>query len=263
MSLPAEVAVTDAILRRADATPNLIDDLVEAGIPRFSTVGLPPVRTGLVPIVPDLAVAEEAATAGYDSLGLVAAASEAFSERHLDGSVDELMHRVRRVLLDGPLEVRYRAYVETITHCPYEGEQDADWVAHLAETLIEWGADEVVLVESLGKATPFEIERVLFEVQESVPSERLGTKLSDAYGMAIANAMSVLDAGVASFESTAGGIDGFCATEDLVHLLDGLEVSSGIDPIEVARTMVRFCERHGFDYKSRAGIALLDAGDGK
>ncbi len=263
MSLPAEVVITESVFRRVGLSPNLLDVLSAAGIARFSVAGLPPPRPGLIPLVPDLDAAERAAAAGYDSLALVAVASDQFAEAHYDGTVDELMHRIRRVLLDGPLEVSYRAYLETVTHCPYEGEQEADWVAHLAETLVEWGAEKVVLVESVGRATPYEIERVLFEVQEGVQVDRLGMRLSDVYGMAIANAVSAMDAGVASFESTAGGIDDFCATEDLVYLLDGLGVVTGIDSVGVATPMIGFCESRSVDYKSRAGRALVDAEEAK
>ena len=91
-------------------------------------------------LVPNLKGLEAAVAAGIDRIGVLTAASDTFSERNLNATVDESMHRIRRIILDAPEDVVTRGYVSTATHCPYEGEQDPDWVAHLVETLIEWGA---------------------------------------------------------------------------------------------------------------------------
>ena len=91
------------------------------------------------------------------------------------------MHRIRRIVLDGPLDMRFRAYISTATHCPYEGEQDPDWVAHLAETLVEWGVDEVFLGETIGKATPAHVDRLLDEVLDRVPVAKVGVHFHDTY----------------------------------------------------------------------------------
>ena len=161
-----------------------------------------------------------------------------------------------------------KAYVSTATHCPFEGEQDSDWVAHLAETLMEWGAHTVHLGETIGKATPYHIERLLDEVLDRVAVDKVGVHLHDTYGQAIANTMVALDHGVSMMDSSAGGLGGCpyapgasgnVATEDLLYLLDGVGIEHGIDLLKVADVAQRFCLEHNLDYNSRAGRALLAA----
>ena len=180
------------------------------------------------------------------------------------------MHRIRRIILESPPEVTVRAYVSTATHCPYEGEQDPDWVAHLAETLIEWGAHTVHLGETIGKATPYHIERLLDEVLGRIDAGLVGVHLHDTYGQAIANTMVALERGIDKMDSSAGGLGGCpyapgaagnVATEDVLYLLDGLGIEHGIDVRGVAKVALAFCHDHNLAYGSKAGAALLAAKD--
>jgi hydroxymethylglutaryl-CoA lyase len=168
--------------------------------------------------------------------------------------------------------VSVRGYVSTATHCPYEGVQDPDWVAHLAETLIEWGAHTVFLGETLGKATPAHVNRLLDEVLDRVPVEMVGAHFHDTYGQAIANTMAVLERGVAMMDSSAGGLGGCpyapgaagnVATEDVTWLLDGLGIEHGVDGLAVAEAADRFCTEQNLAYNSSAGRAMLAAQRGK
>jgi hydroxymethylglutaryl-CoA lyase len=218
---------------------------------------------GLVPNVQGL---ESALAAGVSHIGLLTAASDTFNERNINATVDESMHRILRILNEAPGGLTFRAYVSTATHCPFEGEQDPDWVAHLAETLVEWGADFVYLGETLGKATPAHIERLLADVLDRVPVDRVGIHLHDTYGQAVANTVVALEHGVGMMDSSAGGLGGCpyapgatgnLATEDLIWLLDGLGVDHGLDLDGVADVAYRFCELHNLAYNSRAGRARL------
>ncbi len=238
---------------------------VLAGVERTDDMTL----FGLVPNAKGL---EAAVAAGVDGIGVLTAASDTFSEHNVNATVDESMHRIRRILLDAPEDVVIRGYVSTATHCPYEGEQDPDWVAHLAETLMEWGVHAVFLGETIGRATPAHIERLLDEVLERVPAEALGVHLHDTYGQAIANTMVALQRGVSMMDSSAGGLGGCpyapgasgnVATEDLLYLLDGLGIEHGIDKIGVASVAQRFCADHNLTYNSAAGKALLATRDGE
>ena len=157
---------------------------------------------------------------------------------------------------------------DTATHCPFEGEQDPDWVAHLAETLIEWGVQEVFLGETIGMATPAHVERLLDEVLADIPVDRVGVHFHDTYGQALANTLVALERGIDRMDSSAGGLGGCpyapgasgnLATEDLLWLLDGLGIEHGIDIGAVARVASQFCEDQGLVYNSRAGKALLAA----
>lgn len=271
------------------AKAKLIDELAGAGTASFDAVSfvspnwLPQMADGaevvaavtasdvrLIGLVPNMKGLENALAAGLSDIGVLAAASDTFSQRNINASVDEAMHRIRRIVLEGPLDVRFRAYISTATHCPYEGPQDPDWVAHLAETLVEWGVEEVFLGETIGMATPADVERLLAEVLGRVPVERVGVHFHDTYGQAIANTVVALQSGVDKMDASAGGLGGCpyapgasgnVATEDLLFLLDGLGIAHGIDTRGVAEVARRFCAEHDLAYNSRAGRAILSAND--
>jgi hydroxymethylglutaryl-CoA lyase len=220
-------------------------------------------------LAPNLQGLEAAVDAGLTHIGLLTAASDTFNQRNINASVDESMHRIRRILLEGPPDLFYRVYVSTATHCPFEGEQDPDWVGHLAETVIEWGADRVFLGETIGKATTAHVERLLDDVLERLEPEQVGVHFHDTYGQAIANTRLALEYGVTQMDSSAGGLGGCpyapgasgnVATEDLVWLLDGLGIDHGIDLPKLARVAHEFCDDHNLAYNSRAGRAVLSAG---
>lgn len=271
------------------AKARLIDDLAGAGSVSFDAVSfvspkwVPQMADGaevvaavtasdvrLIGLVPNMQGLENAVSAGLSDIGVLTAASDTFSQRNINASVDEAMHRIRRIVLEGPLDVRFRAYISTATHCPYEGPQDPDWVAHLAETLAEWGVEEVFLGDTIGKATPADVERLLDEVLDRVPADRIGVHLHDTYGQAIANTVVALQRGIDKMDASAGGLGGCpyapgasgnVATEDLLFLLDGLGIEHGIDPRRVAEVATRFCAEQGLAYNSRAGRALVASPD--
>ncbi len=220
----------------------------------------------LIGLVPNMKGFEAAMAAGVDTIGLLTAASDEFNQRNINATVDESMHRIRRILLEVPRGVETRAYISTATHCPFEGEQETDWVAHLVETLLDWGAETVYLGDTIGKATPAHIEALLAEVLKVAKPVQLGVHLHDTYGQALANTMVALDRGIARMDTSAGGLGGCpyapgatgnLATEDLLYLLDGLDIEHGISMGSVATVASEFCRTHGLDYNSRAGKAWL------
>lgn len=267
-----------------EAKSGLIDDLAGAGLSSFDAVSfvspkwVPQMADGaevvkavttpglrLIGLVPNQRGLESAIAAGVTDIGLLTAASDVFSQRNLNASVDESMHRIRRIVLEGPETLTFRAYISTATHCPFEGEQDPDWVAHLAETLADWGVHEIFLGETIGKGTRAHVDRLLTEVLDRVPVDRVGVHFHDTYGQAIANTVGALEAGVTMMDSSAGGLGGCpyapgasgnVATEDLLWLLSGLGIEHGVDAAAVARVAQRFCREQNLGYNSRAGTAL-------
>lgn len=294
---PERVTVTESATRDGlqslgafvptEAKSGLIDDLAGAGLTSFDAVSfvspkwVPQMADGadvikgvstsglrLIGLVPNMRGLENAVGAGLTDIGVLTAASDTFNERNINATVDESMHRIRRIVLESPEDLTFRAYVSTATHCPYEGPQDPDWVAHLAGTLIEWGVHEVFLGETIGKATPADIERLLDEVLRHVPVDRVGVHLHDTYGQAVANTVVALGYGIDKMDSSAGGLGGCpyapgasgnVATEDLLWLLDGLGIEHGVDSGVVADVAQRFCTDHNLSYNSRAGTALTAA----
>ena len=293
--LPARVTITESSSRdglqslgatiATEAKSRLIDDLARSGLTSFDAVSfvspewVPQMADGaevvagvtdrsirLMGLVPNMKGLENAVAAGVTDIGVLTAASDTFSEKNLNASVDESMHRIRRIVLEGPDGLTFRAYISTATHCPYEGEQDPDWVAHLAETLVEWGVEEVFLGETMGMATPAHVERLLADVLDRVPVDRVGVHFHDTYGQAVANTVVALEAGIDKMDSSAGGLGGCpyargasgnVATEDLVWLLGGLGIEHGVDLVGVAEVARKFCFDHGLRYNSRAGEAIV------
>ena len=267
------------------AKSRLIDDLASAGLDSFDAVSfvspkwVPQMADGaevvagvgtkdieLIGLVPNMKGLENGLAAGLSHFGVLTAASDEFNQRNINATVDESMHRIRRILTEAPGDVSFRAYVSTATHCPYEGPQDPDWVAHLADTLVEWGVESVFLGETIGKATVYDIERLLDEVLDRVEVGRVGVHFHDTYGQAIANTFVALERGIDKMDSSAGGLGGCpyapgasgnVATEDLVWLLTGLGIDHGIDAVRVAQVAHRFCSDHNLAYNSKAGSALL------
>lgn len=268
-----------------EAKAGLIDELAATGLDSFDAVSfvspkwVPQMADGaevikavatesirLIGLVPNMRGLENAVEAGVTDIGVLTAASDTFSQRNINATVDEAMHRIRRIVLEGPEDLTFRAYISTATHCPYEGEQDPDWVAHLAETLIGWGVEEVFLGETIGMATPAHVERLLDHVLAEVPVETIGVHFHDTYGQAVANTVVALEHGIDKMDASAGGLGGCpyapgasgnVATEDLLWLLDGLGIEHGVDNRTVAEVAQRFCSEQNLTYNSRAGRAII------
>lgn len=295
MSRPPRVVITESSPRdglqslgafvATEAKIALIDDLAVAGLASFDAVSfvsptaVPQMadaaevvagvaRSGirLQALVPNRRGLEGAIEAKLDGIGVLTAASDTFSRRNVNASVDESMSRIREILASVPGHMTVRGYVSTMTHCPYEGAMDPDRVAELSETLLEWGCDEVFLGETIGMGTTADVARVLDRVLARVPVERLGVHFHDTYGQAIANLAVALDAGVSRLDSSAGGLGGCpyapgaggnVATEDVIWLLDGLGIEHGVDLAGVARVARGFCDTQRLEYRSKAGEALL------
>lgn len=295
---PERVTVTESASRdglqslgafvSTEAKARLIDDLAGAGLSSFDAVSfvspkwVPQMADAaevvkavtasdvrLIGLVPNKRGLEDAVEVGLTDIGVLTAASDTFNQRNINATVDESMHRIRRIVLESPESLTFRAYISTVTHCPFEGPQDPDWVAHLVETLVEWGVHEVFLGETIGKATPAHVERLLDDVLGRVPAERVGVHFHDTYGQAIANTVVALERGIDKMDASAGGLGGCpyapgasgnVATEDLLWLLDGLGVEHGIDSGVVADVAQRFCSDQNLTYNSRAGKALVAAG---
>jgi hydroxymethylglutaryl-CoA lyase len=298
--LPSRVTITESSSRDGlqslgaflptSAKSGLINDLAKTGVRSFDAVSfvspkaVPQMADGaevisaverveamtLFGLVPNLRGLEAAVAAGVDGIGVLTAASDTFNERNINATVDESMHRIRSILLEVPEHLVIRGYVSTATHCPFEGEQDPDWVAHLAETLAEWGVHAVFLGATIGKATPAHVDRLLDDVLDRVPLEMVGVHFHDTYGQGVANTMAALRRGVAMMDASAGGLGGCpyapgasgnVATEDVLYLLDGLGVEHGVDVVALAGVAQRFCADHNLTYNSAAGRALLASRD--
>ena len=190
-------------------------------------------------LTPNLKGLESALEAGVEEVAVFGAASEAFSQKNINCSIAESLARFEPVLARAnEAGVRVRGYVSCVLGCPYEGDITPHKVAHVAKALYEMGCYEVSLGDTIGVGTPLAAKRMIEATRQQVPIEKLAAHFHDTYGMAIANLYAVLEEGVSVIDAaTAGlggcpyakGASGNVATEDVLYLLEGLGIDTGID----------------------------------
>ena len=204
---------------------------VFAGITRQPGVAY----TALVPNLQGLARARRALV---DEVSVFPAASESFSQRNLNQSVADAMAASRDVCSEARgAGLRVRAYLSVAFGCPFEGPVSPTTVADLSEQLIEFGAYEVAISDTIGIAHPGQVSELLGVVTARIPVSRIALHFHDTRGMALVNVQAGLETGVSTFDASAGGLGGCpyapgatgnLATEDLLYLLDGLDVATGV-----------------------------------
>lgn len=190
-------------------------------------------------LVPNLRGMEDALAAGAGEIAVFLAASESFSRRNINCSIDESFERVRPVAeLARRQSIPLRGYVSCVLGCPYEGEVATSAVASVAERLAKIGCHEISLGDTIGVGTPGKARRMVEAVTSAVPIERLAIHFHDTYGQALANVLACIEAGVSVVDSAAGGLGGCpyaagasgnLATEDLLYMLEGLGIETGVD----------------------------------
>ena len=217
-------------------------------------------------LVPNEKGYERARAAGVEEIAVFTAASEAFNQRNINASIDESLQRFAPVLErargDG---VRVRGYVSTVLGCPYQGEVPLADVVRVARQLHGMGCYEISLGDTIGVGTPGKARAMLQAVAGEVPLDALAVHFHDTYGQALANLLACLEVGVsvvdASVAGTGGcpyatGASGNVATEDVVYMLHGLGIETGVDLARLADTGRWLAGRLGRETGSRVGRAL-------
>jgi hydroxymethylglutaryl-CoA lyase len=189
-------------------------------------------------LVPNLTGLARAREAGVDEIAVFAAASEGFSRRNINQTIAESLERYRGVSTaarEAGLPVR--AYVSTAFGCPFDGEVAPSRVAEVTAALVDMGAYQVAVSDTIGIAHPGQVVTVVGELARRVPLDRLALHFHDTRGTALANVLAALQLGVTTFDASAGGLGGCpyapgasgnLATEDLLYMLDGLRIDSGV-----------------------------------
>ncbi|GAC1403649.1 MAG: hydroxymethylglutaryl-CoA lyase [Chloroflexota bacterium] len=217
---------------RADAIPQLSDaEEVVAGINRNS-------RVKYSALIPNMRGMERVASAGLDGIAVFAAASETFSFRNSNATISDTLERFRPVIERArALDLAVRGYVSPAFGCPYEGEISIDSVVRVSHALLDMGAEEIAISDTIGVATPAQVTNVLSALERSVNFSRIALHFHDTRGTALANVLAGLLVGVTIFDSSAGGLGGCpyapgasgnLSTEDLVYMLDGMGIETGV-----------------------------------
>ena len=217
-------------------------------------------------LVPNLKGLERAVDAGVTEIAVFTAASESFSQRNTNCSIDDSLTRLEPVLEQAKSNgIRIRGYVSCVLGCPYEGEIKADAVAAVCAQLMRMGCDEISLGDTTGVGTPALANALVNTLSAVVPVEQLAVHFHDTYGQALANILACLDAGVRIVDSSVAGLGGCpyangatgnVASEDVVYMLHGLGLTTGIDLYELARTGEWISKQLERPNNSRAGLAL-------
>lgn len=226
-------------------------------------------RSGLnYPVLtPNLKGFEAALAAGADEVAVFGAASESFSQKNINCSIAESLERFEPVMGAAKAAgVKVRGYVSCVLGCPYEGEIRPDAVALVAGTLFEMGCYEISLGDTIGTGTPLKTQQMLDAVMRRVPVARLAGHYHDTYGMAIANIYASLELGVSVFDASVAGLGGCpyakgasgnVATEDVVWLMNGLGIDTGVDLDRLVETGAWISGMLGREPASRVSRALL------
>jgi hydroxymethylglutaryl-CoA lyase len=271
-----------------DVKVGLIDRLTDAGLPAIEATSFvspkwvpqmadnaqvmaairrkPGVRYPV--LTPNLKGFEAALAAGADEVAVFVAASETFSQKNINCSIGESLERARPVAAAAKTHgVRVRGYISCVLDCPYEGEIAPSAVREVAAALQAMGCYEISLGDTIGTGTPGRTRRLIATVAETVPVDTLAGHFHDTYGQAIANVYAALEAGVATFDSSVAGLGGCpyakgatgnVATEDVVYMLQGMGIDTGIDLdklIDAGKYISDFLQRKP---NSRAATAILN-----
>ncbi|MCW8090594.1 hydroxymethylglutaryl-CoA lyase [Alteromonas sp. ASW11-130] len=190
-------------------------------------------------LTPNMRGFEAAMEAGVDEVAVFGAASESFSQRNINCSIDESLKRFEPVIDAAQKSgIRVRGYVSCVLGCPYEGEIAPQAVASVSKQLLDMGCYEISLGDTIGTGTPVKTALMLDDVIRHVPVSRLAAHFHDTYGQALANLTIALQYGVATIDSAVAGLGGCpyargasgnVATEDVVYMLNGMGIKTGID----------------------------------
>lgn len=229
----AQIEVSSFV--RPDMIPQLDDAMEVFG----RIVRKPNVR--YVALIPNLKGLERALDCGLSAFGLFTAATDTFSQRNTNIDVAGSLDRLRAVALAAraaaPAGLWLRGYISASFVCPYEGPVPTSKVLDVVRALDEMGIDEIGLSDTIGAATPRDVERLVGEVSRVVPTGRIALHMHDTYGMALANIEAGLRLGIRSFDASSGGLGGCpyapgatgnAATEDVLYLLAGNGFETGV-----------------------------------
>jgi len=195
-------------------------------------------------LTPNLQGFDAAIEAGATEVAIFGAASESFSRKNINCTISESLKRFEPVVsAASALEIPVRGYVSCVVGCPYEGAIDPNKAAEVAKTLFDMGCYEISLGDTIGVGNPASVMKLIEACTKHLPIEKLAGHYHDTYGMAIANIYASLQMGMAIFDSSIAGLGGCpyakgasgnVATEDVVYLLQGLGIETGIDLAKLA-----------------------------
>ena len=190
-------------------------------------------------LVPNKKGLQHCIQAGVKHIAVFGAASETFSKKNINCSIDESLKRFESVISEAHRNgISVRGYISCVLGCPYEGEIEENAVCDFAKSLISLGCYEVSLGDTIGVGTPLKARRLIERVAGKVPINQLAVHFHDTYGQALANIFACLEAGISTVDASIAGLGGCpyadgatgnVSTEDLVYMLNGLKIDTGLN----------------------------------
>lgn len=218
-------------------------------------------------LTPNMKGLELALDARADEVAIFGAASESFSQRNINCSIEESIARFKPLMERAKAEnIRVRGYVSCVLGCPYEGEIDVSEVARVSEILYKMGCYEISLGDTIGVGTPNNARKMVQAVSQVVPVDKLALHFHDTYGQALANILACLETGVSVVDSSVAGLGGCpyakgasgnLASEDLVYMLHGLGIDTGVDLTLLAQAGKNISQALGRQTGSKVAQALI------
>lgn len=217
-------------------------------------------------LTPNIKGFESAIEAGAKEVAVFASATETFSQKNINCSINESMERFEPILDKAKnLNIPVRAYVSCVMGCPYEGEVSPSAVAKVATRLFQMGCYEISLGDTIGVGNPKLSRQIIQTVSENIPVEYLAAHFHDTYGQALANILAVLELGVKTIDSAVSGLGGCpyakgasgnVATEDVVYMLEGMGIETGINLAKLIEAGTMISNHLRRKSNSKVAIAL-------
>lgn len=258
----SQIEVTSFVSPKA--VPQLADAMeVARGLPSATGV----IYSALTPNIKGL---ERAIEAGIHRVAVFTAASETFTNKNINMTIDESYAAFTPVVARAQAEgMTVRGYVSTAFVCPFEGDIDKKKTLDVTRRLLGLGVDEVAVSDTIGAASPKDVFETVGFILDSVPREKIALHFHDTYGTALANVLAGLQLGITTFDASAGGLGGCpyapgatgnLATEDLIYMLDRMGITSGVSLQKLAEASSLIAAALGRPLPSRQWLRLRSAG---
>ncbi|KAL1464569.1 hypothetical protein WDU94_004201 [Cyamophila willieti] len=232
---------------------------VVQGLPKQSDISYPV-------LVPNMKGLETAMQCGVKEIAVFASASEKFSKRNINCSIDESLEKFSQVVSTALANnIRVRGYISCVVGCPYEGTVPPHMVTKVATALYKMGCYEISLGDTIGVGTPGTTRLMLEDVLREIPADRIAVHCHDTYGQALANILTAMEFGISVFDSSIAGLGGCpyargasgnVATEDLVYMLEGMGIETGTNLTRLLRTGHYICDKLKKPSNSKVAKAL-------
>lgn len=218
-------------------------------------------------LVPNERGMQKALDVGVKEIAVFTAASELFNQRNINCSIEESINRFMPVMaLAKSNQVKVRGYISCVLGCPYQGEVPPQKVLEVAQKLLDLGVDELSLGDTIGVGTPQQTRLLLDLILKSIPDTQLAMHFHDTFGQAVANIYTSLEYGVHRFDSAVAGLGGCpyargasgnVATEDVLYLMHGLGIETGVDIFKIVSAGDMMCRILGKKNQSKVANAML------